>query len=133
MITTILDHFNLTPHDFALQTEWKTGGISGPIYGIRDVLIDEKGKKWRYMGHLSGDRFYNLLHFVTNPLFHGIAIVGIVAYRILRIITLYPLFAEQKEPRSLNQRAVALGIETLQVLSSPFLLVALEVAALYGI
>jgi hypothetical protein len=47
MITTILNRFNLTQHDFALQTEWKTGGIAGPIYGNRDILIDEKGKKWR--------------------------------------------------------------------------------------
>lgn len=72
---------------------------------------------------------------IGTPIFHAIALVGNVAYRIIALLTLSHFWwpKEGEKEYSLKERAKDAGKDLLRIVAAPFVYVALEVSAIYGL
>lgn len=122
--------------DFQLINTWKP---------------DLDGKKWsdgnpeHLIDTTTGRRYWNetkacvrvkcMLLTLGTPIVHAIASVLNVAYRILKLISFSHFWMSKEEEASFSfkERLKDAGVDLLRVFTAPFALVALEVAALYGI
>jgi hypothetical protein len=106
---------------------WEDMGIPGePKY-----LIDKTTR--RYYFNVSKDiiRCTCFILAIATPIIHAVTEVANVAYRAIRLLSLYHFWKDTKQ--SQRGRMTDAGYDLLRLVSAPIAYVGLELAAIYGI
>jgi hypothetical protein len=113
---------------------------------------DEHGQKWSgsnepayLIDRTTGRRYFNesqgvvrfkcLLLTLGTPIVHTAASIINVAYRILKLVTLSHFWAPKKEESryDFKARLTDAGKDVLRIVATPFSLLGLELASIYGV
>ncbi|MFN0065268.1 MAG: hypothetical protein ACKVOH_03410 [Chlamydiales bacterium] len=123
------NHFRLfsewTPFDFSVDSAGEDAKITRTVVQDKDRAYLDESKNL-----IRGKCF--LLVFGT-PLLHALATVKYVSIRLIRLITLYHLWKSEQGSYNFKARLAAIGKDLGLILLTPFTIIALEFAAIYGI
>lgn len=126
--------------------------ISGDFQPINEWQLQHNGPKWKgedsplYLMDQTTKRLYwneskrcvrvkCLLLSLATPFAHSAFAIKATALRILKLGTFYHFWSHKKGEKnySLKSRAIDAGIEALKIVVTPFAIVGLELAAIYGL
>jgi hypothetical protein len=125
-----------------MDVTWKDFFIFGSWIVDQEGIKYDSGEPAHLIDQTTGRKYWNesrstvwckcVLLTLGTPFVHPIAGVANIAYRIFRLVSLSHFSSEESKTRSLKQRCVEAGKDVLRIGLTPFAVVALELAALYG-
>lgn len=128
---------NVTIKDFIPINNWKLDSI-GPFWsnGREPKFLVDQSTHRRYFNESKGVvRFKCFLLTLGTPFVHPVASIVNVAKKIVKLVTFANFWMHKdKEPKYIfKSRLADTGIDLLKIIATPFSLVGLELASLYGL
>lgn len=127
---------SITLKDFQPINIWMPD-LNGPKWGDRDpeFLIDTTTTR-RYWNESKGSVGLKcFLLTIGTPFVHSIASLVNIAYRIVKLISLFHFWTYKEEEQfySFKARLEDAGQDVLRIFTTPIAIIGLELAALYGV
>ena len=116
--------------------EYRDGKEHWISSGVPRFIVDLTTKKKYLNEDLSTIRIKSFLLTLGTPFVHPIAAICAIAYKTLKVVSLYHFWKARETELQCSRISSALketGIDLLKIIAAPLTVIGLELAAIYGI